>query len=203
MRQTIALPPHWSPLVGGSSQVVAPPAGPWPFPTLSLHPLRRLLRPYPAVSPRCLCPVHPGEHRPRARGYALGRRNHLCHATSTESTFRACSHSLRFKLPRSLGPQVAPTADTIVSGRPGRLPHPYSRAVARTGWPPARCAPVGSRTSIPGSLARRSPPPARARPVARSCPPGRDGDRPVAPHLLRNVDPAEGGQGGSASSVLR
>ena len=115
-------------------------AGPWPFPTLSLHPLRGRLDPYPAASLRCVRPFLPREHRPCIRRHMLGRRNSLCNATSTESlTFRGCRHSLRFKLPRSLGPQVAPTADNIVSGRPGRLHHAYSRVVAHAGCGIATC----------------------------------------------------------------
>jgi hypothetical protein len=38
-------------------------------------------------------------------------RNNPCNATSTGSCFRGCSHSLMFRLPRSLDPQVAPTAE--------------------------------------------------------------------------------------------
>jgi len=61
------------------------PAGTWPFPTLSLHPLRRRLDPYPAVSLRCTHPFLPRGHRPRTTGNVLGRRNYLCNATSAES----------------------------------------------------------------------------------------------------------------------
>jgi hypothetical protein len=47
MRQTIALPPPLvSPLVGGSSQVVATSAGRWPFPTLSRESVLGCLGPY-------------------------------------------------------------------------------------------------------------------------------------------------------------
>jgi hypothetical protein len=46
-----------------------------------------------------------------------------CHATSAGRIFRGCSHSLIFRLLRSLGLQVAPTATPHGVGQPGRLHH--------------------------------------------------------------------------------
>jgi hypothetical protein len=87
------------------------PAGRWPFPTLSLQSLRRCLDPYPAVFSWCSCSLLPRRQRPHLRRHKFGTPNHPCNATSTGNYFRGCSHSLMFRLPRSLDPQVAPTAE--------------------------------------------------------------------------------------------
>ncbi len=55
------------------------------FPTLSLHPLRRRLDPYPTVLLRCSRPVLPQGLRPRVAGTTLGGQNYPCNATSTGS----------------------------------------------------------------------------------------------------------------------
>lgn len=86
MRQTACLRvPRLSLQPPGLCRLSSLPAGRRPFPTLSLFPLCRRLDPYPAVSPRCTCPLLPGEHRPCATGNALGRRDYPCHATSSGS----------------------------------------------------------------------------------------------------------------------
>ncbi len=46
------------------------------------------------------------------------------------AVFRGCSHSFTFRLLRSLGLQVAPTAAPLSAGQPGRLHH------ASPGWLP-------------------------------------------------------------------
>lgn len=46
-------------------------------------------------------------------------------ATSVRKGFRSCSHSLVFRFPCLLGPQVAPTATANATGQPGRLHHAY------------------------------------------------------------------------------
>ena len=76
------------------------PAGSWSFPMLSLQSLHRCLDPYPGVLLRCFCPFLPGELQPHNR----------CNATSTTTPFRGGSHSVMFRLPCLLAPQVAPTA---------------------------------------------------------------------------------------------
>ena len=40
-------------------------------------------------------------------------QKYTCNATSTGKVSRGCSHSLMFRLPRSLAPQVAPTAKEL------------------------------------------------------------------------------------------
>ena len=61
------------------------PAATRSFPTLSLHPLRRRLDPYPTVLLRCSHPVLPQGLRPRVAGTTLGGQNYPCNATSTGS----------------------------------------------------------------------------------------------------------------------
>ena len=50
-------------------------------------------------------------------------RNYPCPATSPGSNFRGCSHSLSFRLLRSLDPRIAPTAPPRGSEQLGRLHH--------------------------------------------------------------------------------
>ena len=89
------------------------PAGRWPFPTLSLQSLRRCLDPYPAVSFRCTCPLLPGRQRPHLKRDRFGTPKILPAMQLQQGrASRGCSHSLMFGLPRSLDPQVAPTAES-------------------------------------------------------------------------------------------
>ena len=89
------------------------PAGSWPFPTLPLQSLRRCLDPYPVVSSQCTCPLLPRRQRSHVKGQTFDIPNVPCNATSTGTSSRGCSHSFMFRLPRSLDPQVAPTATAI------------------------------------------------------------------------------------------
>ena len=98
------------PITTGLCRLSPIPAGRWPFPILSLQSLRRCLDPYPAVSPRCSCSLLPRGQRPHIQRHTFGTLNNTCNATSTGIAFRGCSHSLMFRLPRLLAPQVAPTA---------------------------------------------------------------------------------------------
>ena len=86
------------------------PAGSWSFPTLSLQSLLRCLDPYPGVPLRCFCPFLPGELQPHNRCTKFGAPNNRRNATSTTTPFRGGSHSVMFRLPSLLAPQMAPTA---------------------------------------------------------------------------------------------
>ncbi len=111
MRQTKTLPlSSVVPITAGPCRLSSVPAGRWPFPTLSLQSLRRCLDPYPAVSSKCSCSLLPWRQRPHLRRHRFGTPSCPCNATSTGYLFRGCSHSVMFRLPRSLDPQVAPTA---------------------------------------------------------------------------------------------
>ena len=86
------------------------PAGRWSFPTLSLQSLHRCLDPYPGVPFRCFCPFLPGKLQPHQRCTKFGAPNNRRNANSTTTPFRGGSHSVMFRLPCLLAPQVAPTA---------------------------------------------------------------------------------------------
>jgi len=114
MRQTkILLPPQFYLCTASLCRLLRVPAGRWPFPTLSLQSLRRRLDPYPAVSLGCSCSLLPQRQRPHIQRHTFGTLNYPYNATSTGKFFRGCSHSLMFRLPRSLAPQVAPTAEAL------------------------------------------------------------------------------------------
>ena len=86
--------------------------GSWPFPTLFLQSLRRCLDPYPAVSFWCICSLLPKRQRPHLRRQKFGTLKMPPIMQLQPGNFsRGCSHSLMFRLPRSLDPQVAPTAE--------------------------------------------------------------------------------------------
>ena len=111
MRQTkILLLTSLSAISKGLCRLPLAPAGSWPFPILSLQSLCRCLDPYPVVFLRCSCSFLPRRQRPHMRRQQFGTPIDPCNATSTGDYFRGCSHSLMFKLPHSLDPQVAPTA---------------------------------------------------------------------------------------------
>jgi hypothetical protein len=61
------------------------PAGPWPFPTLSLPSLCGCVDPYPAVFVRCPYPFLPQRQRPHVTGNTFGTRENPCKAISTGS----------------------------------------------------------------------------------------------------------------------
>ncbi len=87
------------------------PAGRWPFPTLSLQSLRRCLDPYPVASLQCICSFLAEGQRPHLRRQRFGTPDNplLCNFNRGHYS-QGCSHSFMFRLPRSLDPQIAPTA---------------------------------------------------------------------------------------------
>jgi len=112
MRQTkTLLLPSALAWLAGLCRLPQAPAGKWPFPALSLQSLHGCLDPYPAAFPRCIYPFLPGEHRPHVRSETFGTPTYSHIATSVGHAFRGCSHSVMFRPPCSLDPQVAPTAD--------------------------------------------------------------------------------------------
>ena len=100
----------------GLCRLSLPPGGTgsWPFPTLSLQSLRGRLDPYPAVSPWCACSLLPRGQRPHIQRHTFGTLKITPTMQLQQGKYsRGCSHSLMFRLPRSLAPQVAPTAKEL------------------------------------------------------------------------------------------
>jgi hypothetical protein len=88
--------------------------GRWHFPTLSLQSVRRCLDPYPAMSFPCPCPLLPGRQWPHLTRHRFGTPTMLPALHLQQGfTSRGCRHSTVFRLPRSLGPKVAPTAEAL------------------------------------------------------------------------------------------
>jgi len=79
--------------------------------------------PTPPCSTGALARSLPDRHRPYLRMNRFGARDLPRRGFSVGFAFRGCSHSLMFRLPHSLGPLTAPTAEVGTSGRLGRLHH--------------------------------------------------------------------------------
>ena len=132
------------------------PAGQRSFPALSPQSLCRCLDPYPVTPLQCACSLLPAGQRPHLRRDRFGvHKNNRCNATSTANASRGCSHSITFRLPHLLDPQVVPTA-----GNTSRAAGPFTprnglgvtpknrgiatclnRAIGTTGLSPARLRP--------------------------------------------------------------
>jgi hypothetical protein len=126
MRQTIHLRwPVGVPRARGLCRLSPVPADGWSFPILSLHSLRRRLDPYPAVPGGCACPFLLHRPRPCVTGNTLGEPEYPCPATSPGSYFSRLQSFATFRLLRSLGPRIAPTAPPRGSGQLGRLHHAW------------------------------------------------------------------------------
>jgi hypothetical protein len=86
MRQTKTLrPPRIPPCARGLCRLLSAPAGRWPFPTLSLRPLRRCSDPYPATLLGCTCPFLHREHRSHPTGNGFDAQIYPHTATSVGS----------------------------------------------------------------------------------------------------------------------
>lgn len=133
MRQTKSLPLPRKSSATGLCRLPSAPAGRWPFPTLSLRSLRRSLDPYPAAFLWCSCPLLPRGQRPCATGNALGTRNSLCNATSTESRLSGLQSFVNLQAPTLAWPPGCTHRDSLAAGRPGRLHHASPRVVTHLG----------------------------------------------------------------------
>ncbi len=99
------------PITVGLCRLSSVPAGSWTFPALSPQSLYRCLDPYPVAPLRCLSPFLPEEQRPHLTGHKFGSpKLSVAMQLQRRKNSRGCSHSFMFRLPCSLGPQVAPTA---------------------------------------------------------------------------------------------
>ena len=87
---------------------------------LGVGPSRRYLRksfprcldPYPGMPLWCICPFLPRESQPHPRCTEFGASNLPPHCNFNDDPFTGGSHSVMFRLPCLLAPQVAPTAQT-------------------------------------------------------------------------------------------
>jgi hypothetical protein len=109
--------------------------------------------PTPLASRRSTGQDHNQGHRPRLMPAKLGTPNGPCNATSTGGGFRGGSHSLMFRLPDSLGPQIAPTtAMAMHTQRLHRAARPFTSRNGHGGYPPRTVISLRTRN---GKLVRR------------------------------------------------
>lgn len=90
------------------------PAGRRPFPMLSPQSVWRRLGPYPAALRRCIYPVSSRRTSASPHMQQVRRADTIAMiAISMTDRFRGCSHSVMFRLPHLLDPQIAPTAEAL------------------------------------------------------------------------------------------
>jgi hypothetical protein len=115
MRQTSPLsPPTHDGLVGESVQVAACPCWDEALPDVISSICVEVLGPVPRHAPSVHLPV--SSRRTSASPYMQEVRRAdtpAMIATAMTHRFRGCSHSLMFRLPHLLGPQIAPTAEAL------------------------------------------------------------------------------------------
>ncbi len=102
------------PYTAGLYRLSLIPAGRWPFPTLSQQSLYRCLDPYPAASLQCTYPFSSRRASASPQTAEVRHARYRRYATSTTKLFRGCSHSIMFKLPYLLDPQIAPTTGLYI-----------------------------------------------------------------------------------------
>ena len=114
------------------------PAGPWPFPTLSLPSLWRCLDLYPAVFVRCTYPFLPQRQRPHVTGNTFGTRENPCKATSTGSVISRLQSFTDLQAPPLARPPGR-SHRSPMTGRPGRLRHALPEGLPTSGCGIATC----------------------------------------------------------------
>jgi hypothetical protein len=119
--------PMWVPRAASLYRLLRTPAGCRPFPTLSPQSLYGCLVPCPVAPPRCTYSFLPVGQRPHLKNQRFGAQNHRHNATSAAGLFRGCRHSVMFRLPYLLDPQVAPTVMDYPQG--GRAVYTTHRSV--------------------------------------------------------------------------
>jgi hypothetical protein len=125
-------------LVWGLCRLSRVPAGPWPFPTLSLPSLWRCLDPYPAVFVRCLCPFLPQRQRPHVTRNTFGTRENPCKATSTGSAVSGLQSFADVQAPPLARPPDR-SHRRPQTGRPGRVHHASPQGLPTSGCGIATC----------------------------------------------------------------
>jgi hypothetical protein len=133
-------PPHASvvPRWWGLCRLSRVPAGPWPFPTLSLPSVCGCSDPYPAVFVRCSCPFLLRRQRPHVTGNTFGTREDPCEATSTGSGISGLQSFADLRAP-TLARPPGRSHRSPVTGRPGRLHHASPEGLPTSGCGIATC----------------------------------------------------------------
>jgi hypothetical protein len=133
-------PPHASvvPWWWGLCRLSRVPAGPWPFPTLSLPSVCGCSDPYPAVFVRCACPFLLRRQRPHVTGNTFGTRENPCEATSTGSGISGLQSFADLRAP-TLARPPGRSHRSQVTGRPGRLHHAWPEGLPTSGCGIATC----------------------------------------------------------------
>jgi hypothetical protein len=114
------------------------PAGPWPFPTLSLPSVCGCSDPYPAVFVRCACPCLLRRQRPHVTGNTFGTRENPCEATSTGSGISGLQSFADLRAP-TLARPPGRSHRSPVTGRPGRVHHAWPEGLPTSGCGIATC----------------------------------------------------------------
>jgi len=156
MRQTKSLPPpRVPPRTAGPCRLLPAPAGRWPFPTLSLRPLRRRPDPYPAALLGCSCPfLHRGQRsHPTRNGFDA--RNDPCQATSSREPISRLQSFVYLRAPTLARPPGCSDRSVQDAGppglshhaSPGRLPAPGCGVATCPTWTTdmAGLSPAGSQ----------------------------------------------------------
>ena len=114
------------------------PAGPRPFPTLSLPSVCRCLDLYPAVFVRCPYPFLPQRQRPHVTGNTFGTRENPCKAISTGSVLSGLQSFANVQAPTLARPPDR-SHRSPQTGRPGRLHHASPKGLPASGCGIATC----------------------------------------------------------------
>ncbi len=125
MRQTIPLPaPRLSPCARGLRRLSPVPAARWPFPTLSLRPLRRCSDPYPAALLGCACPLLHRGHRSHPTLDGFDARIYPHTATSVGSPISRLQSFDHLRAPTlARPPGCSHRSSANAAGRPGLSHH--------------------------------------------------------------------------------
>jgi len=132
------LPASVVPRSGSLCRLSRVPAGPWPFPTLSLPSVCGCSDPYPAVFVRCACPFLLRRQRPHVTGNTFGTRKNPCKATSTGSGISGLQSFADLRAP-TLARPPGRSHRSPETGRPGRVHHASPEGLPTSGCGIATC----------------------------------------------------------------
>ena len=157
MRRTKPLlTPRVLPRTSGLGRLPPAPAGRWPFPTLSLRPLRRRSDPYPVALLGCTCPFLRRGHRSHPTGNGFDARDNPRKAVSTGSHIPGLQSFVHLRAPTLARPpscsyrsasECAGQSGHSHHASPGRLPVPGCGVATCPTWAiyMAGLSPAGSQ----------------------------------------------------------